>query len=332
MVLPGAVLYGRTAVRYREETMQHPFQLKRLLIALALTLLLAPAAKAASTVLQAQHLPSRLLGRAIDYNVYLPDGYDSDPARRYPVLYLLPGTDSVPDDWLHLAHLQALADRMIARGLVTPLIIVMPNAGNSWYVDNPDPGGDGPVATAYLTELIPGIEARYRAQGRRDGRAIAGLSMGGFGAVHLGFLRPDLFAAIASMSGAIYLENQPLTRENIEELHGAFGRPFSRERLEEVNLFTRIPGLAKAAQRPAIYLASGNADYYAYDVNAALFYVALRGSGIPATMHIAPGGHDWAFWSSELPRVLRFVSRAFAGKANTRDPLIDTVADEACPP
>jgi enterochelin esterase family protein len=307
-------------------------QLEGICIALALALVPAPAAEAASTVLRGQHLASRLLGRDIDYDLYLPDGYAGDPGRRYPVLYLLPGSDSVPEDWLQHAHLQELADRMIAGGRVAPLIIVMPDAGNSWYVDNPDPGGVGPVATANLTELIPGIESRYRAQGRRDGRARAGLSMGGYGAVHLGFLRPDLFAAIASMSGALYLEGQTMTRESLDDLHGAFGRPFSRERFEAANVFRRIRAVAEAAQRPAIYLASGNADYYEYDVNTALFYVALHGAGIPATLHIAPGGHDWAFWTAELPRVLRFVSRAFAGEADTRDPVIDTPADDACPP
>ncbi len=293
---------------------------------------LSPAAQAASRVLRDQHLASRLLGRAIDYFVYLPDGYDPLGTRRYPVLYLLPGADSRPEDWLERAHLQELADRMIAGGRVVPLVIVMPDAGNSWYVDNPDPGGAGAVATAYLDELVPGIEARYRGEGRREGRAVAGLSMGGYGAVHLAFARPAVFAAAASMSGALYLEHQVVTQENIDDLHGAFGSPFSRARFEAANVFSAIPAVARAPLRPAIYLSSGNADYYEYDVNAALFYVALHGAGIPATLHLAPGGHDWGSWSAELPHVLRFVTRAFAGEADTRDPAIDSAAADACPP
>ena len=75
-----------------------------------------------------------------------------------------------------------------------------------------------------------------------------------------------------------------------------------------------------------------NAAYYEYDVNAALFYVALHGAGIPATLHIGPGGHDWGSWTAELPHVLRFVTRAFKGEADTRDPAIDSAAADGCPP
>ena len=313
--------------------MQHPFQLKRLLIALALTLLLAPAAEAASTVLKAQHLPSRLLGRAIDYNVYLPDGYDSDAGRRYPVLYLLPGTDSVPDDWLHLAHLQALADRMIAAGRVAPLLIVMPDAGNSWYVDNPDPGGDGPVATAYLTELIPGIEARYRALGRRDGRAIAGLSMGGFGAIHLGFLRPDLFAAIASMSGALYLENQPLTRENIEDLHGAFGRPFSRERFEAGEPLHPHPGPGQGGAAAGDLPRERQCRLLRLRrQHAALLCGAARLRHPGDDAHSARAATTGPSGRPSCRACCASSAGPSPARPNTRDPLIDTVADDACPP
>ena len=126
---------------------------------------------AGATVLRDLSIPSPTLGQPIPCAVTLPDGYDQDPERRYPVLLLLHGTDGGADDWLDAG---GLADAG-APGGDLPFIVVTPGAGNSWYVDNE--AGEGAWETALVDDLLPAIDARFRTIPGRAGRAIAGLSM-----------------------------------------------------------------------------------------------------------------------------------------------------------
>ena len=277
-----------------------------LVVALLLVLLAHGQARAASEVRRGLTMPSRLLPAPLAFSVYLPDGYGTG-ARRYPVLYLLHGTDGDENDWLDAGQLARTADSLIASGKIPPMVVVTPAAGNSWYVDNADAGGAGYYATAFLDELIPYIDSRFATLGRREGRAIAGLSMGGYGALRYALDRPDLFCAVASLSGALFKPRQRLDEDDIEDLHGAFGDPFDRARFDAGSVFQMIDQVAKSAEPPAIYLASGDQDWFDLDENTAKFYLALKKAGVRASLRIRDGGHDWAFWSRELAPVLRFV-------------------------
>jgi S-formylglutathione hydrolase FrmB len=123
--------------------------------------------------------------------VLLPAGYRADPRRRYPVLYLLHGADSDYRSWTRYGDAEAITAR-------APLIVVMPDGGRmgwytDWYV------GDQPVQpmweTYHVGELVPWIDATYRTIATRGGRAIAGLSMGGYGALSYAARHPSTFAA-----------------------------------------------------------------------------------------------------------------------------------------
>ena len=296
-----------------------------------------PSIESHSTVLRSQTLDSRVLGRPFAFSIYLPPGYDAVAGGRYPLLYLLHGTDGDENDWLDHGHLADTADRLIHEGRIRPMIVVMPAGGNGWYVDNPDRGGEGLWAKAFTEELIPAIDARFETLPVREERGIGGLSMGGYGAVHLALSRPDLFTVIVSLSGALFLPDQPLSSEDVIDLHGAFGRPFDRARFEALNVFALIPRLAAAASSPAIYLASGDRDSFDLDQNTALFYVALKRAGIVSILHIRKGAHDWPFWASEAERVLRFASKHFAPADTPGIASVDTscadpdAGEDACP-
>jgi len=262
-------------------------------------------------VLRDLAIPSPTLGQPIPCAVTLPDDYDRDPTRRFPVLLLLHGTDGTENDWLDAGGLVDGSAGSVAEGAL-PFIIVTPGAGNSWYVDN------GSVAweTALVDDLLPAIDARFRTIPGRAGRAIAGLSMGGYGAVHLALRHPDQFAAVASLSGALYAPDDPLTEADIADFHGAFGEPFDPGLFARESVYTDLSELPSDATPPRVYLASGGRDQYGFDVAAMRLYQALKQHNIPATLVVrAEYDHGWQFWHDDLAAVLSFASAALQAAA-----------------
>src|SRR5436305_10111030 len=140
-------------------------------------------------------------------DVLLPDGYKRHPRRRYPVLYLLHGSFDDQSSWTKKGKTEKLT-----AGL--PLIVVMPQAagkgqGGGWASDwrNERRGGPPKWETFTIRELVPWVDRHYRTRARRAGRAIAGLSMGGFSAMSYAVRHPDLFVAASSYSGATDTNN-----------------------------------------------------------------------------------------------------------------------------
>lgn len=280
------------------------------LLAALLLVVLTPFAASAGDVRRGRTVWSAALGRDIPYAIYLPDGYDRD-ARRYPVLFLLHGLGGSVVDWLDSGRLAVTLDRLVGEGTVPPMIVVMPGMGDGWYVDNPDPGGLGAMQAAFLDDLVPAVDRTWRTAGRRDGRAVAGLSMGGWGAVRFAMLRPDLFTAVASMSGALITETWAATPEWAGLFVGAFGRPVDLERFRAASPFAMIPAFARAAPRPAVFLTCGDDDELDLEEGNLLFFLALKRAGVDAELRITDGGHGWEVWSREIDPVLRFVGARF---------------------
>ena len=253
-------------------------------------------------------VPSPTLGQAIPCAVTLPDTYDLEPARRFPVLLLLHGTDGGHHDWLDWGGLdeEAVAG---AEDDGLPFIVVTPGAGNSWYVDNPE--GEGAWETALVADLLPAIEARFRTIAERSGRAIAGLSMGGYGAVHLALRHPEMFAAVASLSGALYAPDDPVTAGDIADFHGAFGDPFDGDRYARASVYADLAALPEGATLPRFYLSSGGSDQYGLDLAAVRLYRELKRRDVPATLVVRAGyDHGWQFWHDDLHSLLAFVREA----------------------
>jgi len=150
------------------------------------------------------------------YLVYLPPSYETQTTRRYPVLYWLHGGfgNARQGAWA-VEHL----DRGIRAGLVPETIIVLPQAlPVGWYVNSRD--GQRPIEDVIVKDLIPHVDASYRTIARREARGIEGMSMGGYGALHLGMKHPALFGAISSVAPAIL---QDLKDEPRERTFDTFG-------------------------------------------------------------------------------------------------------------
>jgi S-formylglutathione hydrolase FrmB len=148
---------------------------------------------------------SASINRAAGVRILLPDGYDAHPGRHYPVLYLLHGGAGTWTDWTALGAAASTAGREV--------IVVMPDGGKGgWYTDWQSFGAGGPPKweTFHIGSLVPWVDANLRTIPTKRGRAIAGLSMGGYGAMNYAGRHPELFTAVSAYSGAVDINNDPL--------------------------------------------------------------------------------------------------------------------------
>lgn len=231
--------------------------------------------------------------------VLLPRDYDWTPAR-YPVLYLLHGFTGSHEDWTRKTNLASHAAPY-------PLIIVMPDGENSWY-SNSATRPDYRYEDFIVKDLIGYVDGNYRSIADRHGRGIAGLSMGGFGALKLGLKFPNLFRSTASFSGAlglarrgVNLSGRPDVAKSIAE---AFG-PDDNEAHAANDPFTILGKLG--ALRPWIYLDCGNSDSL-LDSNRK-FAELLASQKIPYEYREPPGAHTWEYWDRQIEEYLRLLAR-----------------------
>jgi putative tributyrin esterase len=281
-------------------------------VTLILVCLLALAAHAQPARYETVRFESRLVGRALPYNVVLPAGYGRRESRptRYPVLYLLHGLTGHYDDWVRRTKLTDYAARH-------DLIIVTPEGNNGWYTDSATAPSDR-YESYVIRELIPEVERRYRALARREGRAVAGLSMGGYGALKFGIKYPELFAFAGSMSGAVgaasWRAESELPRGLIgESLRQTFGPADGPAKAENdlFKLVTEMPD-ERAKSLPFLYLDCGTEDALRLlPANLALANL-LVARKIPHEYRQLPGDHNWVYWDKQVQEVLRLAAAKLA--------------------
>ncbi|MCX5579079.1 alpha/beta hydrolase [Kaistia terrae] len=273
---------------------------------------MADNAEAASRVEFHQSAPSPVLGRPIPYALYTPDATPA-AGERWPVVYLLHGLTGRDGDWFSWGNLATILDRMIASGAIQPLVVVAPGAGDSWYVDNPDEGSLGPMETALTSDLIAAIDARVPTAACREGRAIGGLSMGGYGALFLSLRHPDRFKAAISLSGAIAEPMRPgdprLHASFVRDLYkGAYGEPINRDRFNSLNLFTIVAATPAPSDPPGLWMAIGGQDYPELIRAGAHLAEVLQAQGYPVEQHGGAGRHFWDYWQRAIEPALIWLS------------------------
>jgi enterochelin esterase-like enzyme len=269
---------------------------------------LAFAQPTAASSVQSREFDSPALQRKWSYAVYLPDGYETSTLR-YPVLYLLHGHGGGLYDWVNNGHIQQTADQLIARGDIPAAIIVMPDAGSTWYVDRKEK-----METAVMQDLLGDVQRSFRVIDARNGRLLAGLSMGGYGSLRFALKYPETFAAAALLSPAIYDPEPPQTSG--ARRAGVFGAPeYDPQVWKQLN----YPALWEAflAKRIALpmYINSGDDDDYFIEAEATRLYTLLRRNGQPAELRIVDGAHRWPVWESTIGDALRYVFRYAARPA-----------------
>ena len=258
---------------------------------------------------------SEKLGQAVAYSLYLPPDYDHSQ-RSYPVVYLLHGYTDDETAWVQFGEVQNTLDREIAAGTLPPMIVVMPDAGVSWYVDKYD--GSFPWEQMFVEEFIPEIESRYRIRSQKEFRAISGLSMGGHGSLVMGIKHPDLFAAVAAFSAAIYSREYFSSQEQ-DRYDRVFGPVYGPGKAGEARLTQHweqnsVMPLAENTADEALksvrwYLDCGDDDFL-YQGNS-LLHIHWRDRGIPHEYRIRDGAHTWTYWRTHIGKGLRFIAESF---------------------
>jgi len=279
----------------------------RSLFLAACALLLSSAAFASEIV--TREFESSALGREWKYEVYLPSGYETSRLR-YPVLYLLHGNGGSGRDWVDQGNVQSVADSLIASGDMPPAVIVMPDAGVTWYVDREEK-----METAVIRDLFPEVERNLRVLRSREGRLIGGLSMGGYGSLRFVMKYPEMFAAAALLSPAIYTPLPPLNSSARKV--GAFGGPKFDEQVWKSLNYPSLWQSYLAKQTPVpMYINSGDDDAFMIEADAARLYSLLRANRQPAELRIVDGGHTWKVWGSTLGDAMKYVFRYSAKPAS----------------
>lgn len=276
---------------------------------LLLVLGLAGMAHAAGSI-ERHTLASALLGRDYAFTVYLPQGYAPD-AGPYPVIYLLHGANGDEHDWPVKGNVGPTLDRLIDAGTLPPVIAVMPGHKQMWWVD----GNAEPAESVLFDELMPAIEARFPVLRSREGRAIAGLSAGGHAVVRQILKRPEMFAAAAALSPAIYRPVPPDTSSAMKDPPFRKNDGFDRTTWEALNWPPLWEGYVAQPLRVPLYMNTGDHDRFEIAWHAAGFHLEMQRLQPKAIeFRIYDGGHEWPLWERTIGEALEFIAPHLAGK------------------
>ncbi len=320
-------------------------------LALTASLALASGADTARGQVRAATLLSHALGVPKRFMVYLPPSYHRETTRRYPVAYYLHGAWGAEDNWVTLGRIDRTLDSLIASGL-PEMLLVLPDGDDGWYTTwnalnttaacRADTVRSEPAATYCVTwpkydeyvarELVPHVDSAYRTLASREHRGIAGLSMGGYGAITLALRYPDLFAAAASHSGVLsprYAGPSPYappTRyaATVDSIRGRYApalwalmRPvFGRD---TIGWHARDPAvharhLVTARTRvPALFVDIGRDDPFLEQNRA--FRTDLAALGIPMKYTEWPGKHDWPYWRLHAAESLVWMAEVIGARS-----------------
>lgn len=240
---------------------------------------------------------SNKMGRTIKNTVVLPAQYSQKEYRymAFPVIYLLHGAWGSYRDWPKKADLRSLATQY-------SIIFVCPDGQDSWYFDSPI-DSTFQFETYITQELRQYVETKYRTLNHPKYRAITGLSMGGHGALWLGWRHPDIYGSCGSMSGGVDIYNFP-NKWKINERLGEYdsNKEVWREHSVMNLVSTLVPG-------QNIIIDDGNKDIFINENNA--LHNALDKQGIPHDYIVRPGAHNWSYWVNSLDYQVLFFHKAF---------------------
>jgi len=300
-----------------------------------------PATGAPGTV-RTEKLTTAALGVDKTYVIYLPAGYETS-GKRYPVFYYLHGLGGNEDNWIKGGELDKAAD-----GLGLQAIVVMVDGDDAFYINGLAPAdyekciNDGvglfmpghetkrttcvrkrDYDTYITSDLIAHVDATYRTIASREGRAIAGLSMGGFGALHLSIRHQDVFSAAASHSGLVsllYAGPVPYVAGKVELLTDVrtWGGPFVEIKRWMIGLFgediaqwrAHDPTALVSTLRPgklALYMDCGTEDEFLFHNQTAYLHDLLLERKIEHEYFVGPGHHNFSFWKVRVSESLRFL-------------------------
>jgi S-formylglutathione hydrolase FrmB len=267
------------------------------------------------TVLSSQIIKSAILKQGMKYNVYLPNGYQKSE-KRYPVLYLLHGYSGNETDWVKIGKADSIANKLMETKAITEMIIVMPDGRNDYYLNTFD--GKFKYEDYFIKELVPFVDSTFRTKTDKASRALAGLSMGGYGAALYGLKYPERFSSVVGLSSAIRTDvemvalSDSLFDSRFEGKLGLKLRGQSKvndyyQKNSVLKLMETMPETTLKATR--WYFDCGDDDYLIE--GSCTLHVLMNKRRIPHEFRVRDGAHDWTYWRTALPDVLKFVAQSF---------------------
>lgn len=271
-------------------------------------------------------MESACIGGPLEYSVFLPPSYDAEPNRKYPTVYLLHGLFNDHTSWAveRYGNLPKAFEDAMKSGKIPECLVVSPNGGRSFYNDTPD--GKVRYEEAIWNDLTHEMEADYRALPQREARALAGTSMGAYGALKIAFKKPEFFATVVAGSPIVFLGDDPMASLPASDsdnrfgqylsqlIHGIFGDPIDKNRW----LHNSLEQLAKTSRldRLHIYFFYGSADRYGQfiplDKGVKALDHILTERGIQHRFDLIDNGpHGWELIDGNLDNMLGFLTQTF---------------------
>jgi len=290
-----------------------------LILLLLIVTLMRDSARAQSRI-DCNALDSQILKQAVHYCVYLPDGYDAGaaahPVQRYPVVYFLHGLGD-NEQTLFNSGGWTMLDDLRRQHMIGNFLIVAPEGRRSFYINSVN--NSFRYNDFFVREFIPHIESKYRIRPGREGRAISGISMGGYGALRFAFAHPEMFSAVSAQSAALIMATPrdldtaaragaPLGKT----LAAVFGNPIDVPHWSENSPFVLAKRNAARLRKLAIYFNCGQDDNYGFEKGAAAMHDLLQKGNVSHEYHLYPGDHSLSYFLSHFSDVMEFHSRAFS--------------------
>ena len=269
-------------------------------------------------VKEKQVIKSTILNKEVHYSIFLPGDYYTSE-RAYPVTYLLHGYGDADDGWIQFGEVNRLADDAIKAGKIPPMIIVTPDGFTSFYINTAD--GKLNYEDFFIKELIPHIEKTYKVKAERKYRGIAGLSMGGYGALMYALKYPNLFAAAAPLSAAVWTDNDII---NLDEgmFNGLFGNSMGKnlkgkDRLTPAWLSNSPLAIIEKKTKEELstvryWIDCGDDDFLT--IGNAQLHIALTNKNVPHEYRVRDGAHNWTYWRTGIIDPLAFIGDSFHQK------------------
>jgi S-formylglutathione hydrolase FrmB len=256
---------------------------------------------------------SASLGRDVGYAVDLPASYDSG-GRRYPVLYALHGLFEGSAFW-ERRGLAPLLRELQTKGEFPEALVVTVDGGNSFFVNSPL----GRYEDLVTKDLIAHVEGTYRVQAGPGGRALLGISMGGYAALRIGLAQPGLFKVVATHSAMLF-EAIP-SGEGLGQWRNAAGHKVFGDPVDPA-LWTSSDPLAWAEKvdpksAPALYFDCGSEDRLGFFAGNNELDRRLTARKIPHEFALYPGNHGYEYVRSVLEKSLRFIARNLNPESGT---------------
>ncbi len=269
-------------------------------------------------VKEKQVIKSTILNKEVHYSIFLPSDYYTSE-RAYPVTYLLHGYGDADDGWIQFGEVNRLADDAIKAGKIPPMIIVTPDGFTSFYINTAD--GKLNYEDFFIKELIPHIEKTYKVKAERKYRGIAGLSMGGYGALMYALKYPNLFVAAAPLSAAVWTDNDII---NLDEgmFNDLFGNSMGKnlkgkDRLTPAWLSNSPLAIIEKKTKEELAAVSywidcGDDDFLT--IGNAQLHIALTNKKVPHEFSMRDGAHNWTYWRTGIIDALSFIGDSFHQK------------------